>query len=88
MKYEKDGLVIENTNPVCDSLFIKQGWTPVKEEPVIEVIDESVSNEEIQQKDTKEEIIDSEEVKQDESVVETETKSVETEKKKSTRSSK
>ena len=88
MRYEKDGLVIENTNPVCDSLFIKQGWTPVKDEPVIEVIDDSVSDEEIQQKDTKDEMIDSEEVKQNEPVVKTETNSVEPGKKKSTRSSK
>lgn len=29
MIYEKDGVRLINNNPVCDSLFIKQGWIPV-----------------------------------------------------------
>lgn len=34
MKYIKDGVIMTNNNPVCDSLFIKQGWQPVIEELV------------------------------------------------------
>lgn len=32
-------MIIENNNPVCDSLYLKQGWVPFIDEPeTIEVV--------------------------------------------------
>lgn len=33
-KFVKDGLTME-VSSVCENLFIKQGWQPFKEEPII-----------------------------------------------------
>lgn len=30
---------MENNNPVCDSLFLKRGWTPVIDEPITETVE-------------------------------------------------
>lgn len=43
MRFRKGSLVIENNNPVCDSLYLRQGWVPVEDAPV--VIEESVITE-------------------------------------------
>lgn len=31
MIYEKDGVRLTNNNPVCNSLFVKQGWIPIED---------------------------------------------------------
>lgn len=43
MRFRKGSLVIENNNPVCDSLYLRQGWVPVEDASV--VIEESVITE-------------------------------------------
>ena len=48
MKFAKGGLIIENNNPVCNSLYLKQGWVPFVEEGIpktieaVPVIDEPI----------------------------------------------
>lgn len=48
MKFAKGELIMEINNPVCESLFLKQGWSPVIEEPIEnetdEVTEETVEN--------------------------------------------
>lgn len=34
MRFRKGSLIIENNNPVCDSLYLRQGWVPVEDTPV------------------------------------------------------
>jgi hypothetical protein len=48
MKFAKGGLIIESLNPVCDSLYLKQGWVPVVDELIedktVEVTEETDEN--------------------------------------------
>jgi hypothetical protein len=48
MKFAKGDLIMENNNPVCDSLFIAKGWVPVVEESTenkaVEVTEETIDN--------------------------------------------
>ena len=48
MKFVKGELIMEINNPVCESLFLKLGWTPVVDEPIedktVEVTEETDEN--------------------------------------------
>lgn len=48
MKFAKGGLIIESNSPVCDSLYLKQGWLPVIDELIenktVEVTEETNEN--------------------------------------------
>jgi hypothetical protein len=44
VKYIKSGIVLGNSNPVLDGLFIKNGWIPVIENKTVEVAEETVED--------------------------------------------
>ena len=48
MKFAKGELIMEISNPVCESLFLKQGWTPIinesTEDKTVEVTEETDDN--------------------------------------------
>lgn len=89
MRYKKDEVTIENNNPVCDSLFIKQGWIPVLDEPVVEADTISNFDEENQQdEEVEKEATTGTEVNQDETIADAEVKLVDPVKKGNTKSNK
>lgn len=41
MRFRKGDLIIVNNNPICDSLYLKQGWVPVVEVETPVVVEQS-----------------------------------------------
>ena len=45
MRFRKGSLVVVSTSPICDSLYLRQGWVPVEDAAKPAVAEESVAAE-------------------------------------------
>lgn len=45
MRFRKGSLVVVSTSPICDSLYLRQGWIPVENEIAQAAVEESAAAE-------------------------------------------